>query len=110
LSLTKKEDTDDAKRAYEAFMSWYSVHQFYFTLDSKDVYGWADEEAIYIYPTVFKKAMKELGFNDIRIRKDWANRDWIESKQEEDGKRTTVRKRYLNKMERVIAVKLDISE
>src|SRR5690606_12989814 len=42
--LEKKSDTDDAQRAYNAFLSWYSVHEGYFNLDSnsREVYGWVD--------------------------------------------------------------------
>jgi hypothetical protein len=110
--LEKKEDTDDARRAYEAFISWYSVHQSYFSLESKDIYGWREVDILNIYPTQFKKAMKELGFSDIRIRKDWANRGWVEVDQEGDKKRTSIKKwnEYNNKQERVIVVKLTLEE
>lgn len=83
--LEKKSDTDDAKRGYDAFMSWYLVHQSYFSLESRDIYGWRTVDMIHIYPIQFRKAMKELGFNDLRMRRDCGNRGWI-AVEEEIGK------------------------
>lgn len=108
--LEKKCDTDDAKRAYDAFMSWYLVHQSYFSLESRDIYGWRSVDMLCIYPTQFRKAMKELGFNDLRMRRDWGIRGWIEIEEEGGKQRTAVRKwsEFSRKQERVVAVKLDI--
>lgn len=106
--LEKKSDTDDAQRAYNAFLSWYSVHEGYFNLDSnsREVYGWVDSGVINIYPTVFKSVMKELGFHDLRIRNDWAQRKWIETVVEGGKVRSTPRKwnPKRRKQERVVAV------
>lgn len=106
--LDKKSDIDDAKRAYEAFMSWYAVYESYFTPESREIYGWLKSGVLYVYPTQFKKAMKELGFNDTRIRRDWAARGWILVESEGSKKRTTIRiwNESKSKLERVVAVKL----
>ncbi len=50
------------------------------------------DEMIYIFPTVFDKAMKEGNFNPNRMLRDWAERKWIETEKRGDKKRFKVRK------------------
>ena len=106
----KKSDVDDALRAYEAFLSWFNVHRAYFGDDTLQRYGWTEGGMVCIFPTVFQQAMKELGFNERRIRQDWAERGWIETEMRggEGKRRTAVRKwdKVENRQVSVVVVKL----
>lgn len=109
--LDKKWETDDAKRAYDAFMSWYHIKEHYFTDDeARERYGWIDGKLICVRTQAFKNAMKELGFNERRIRRDWATRGWIEVEQRggESTQRSVVRKwcEFSKKQEKVVAVQM----
>jgi hypothetical protein len=110
--LEKKSDADDGKRAYDALMSWFAVHEAHFSEEPPQgkSFGWVDPgpQVLCIYPTVLKKAADELGFNLPRVRKDWAERGWVEVEQEGNKARTSVRKTnpHKNVQKRVVAVKL----
>tara|TARA_R100000365_G_scaffold101_5_gene351 strand:+ start:1921 stop:4338 length:2418 start_codon:yes stop_codon:yes gene_type:complete len=111
--LVTRDDMDDAKRAYEAFQSWFYVNQSSFTDFAKEEYGWTNNtpaDYVYIYPTIFNKAMKELGFNERRIKQEWAQRDWIktEVRGNEGKRRLTVREWRSDKNEiiSVVAVRM----
>lgn len=113
--LDKKWETDDAKRAYDAFMSWYHIKKHYFTdEEARERYGWIDGKLICVRTQAFKNAMKELGFNERRIRRDWATRGWIEVEQRgsEGKQRTSVRKwnDSSKSSEMVIAVRKQMDE
>lgn len=113
--LTTKEDMDDAKRAYEAFLSWFAVNENSFSALAKEEYGWVNTQPvtlIYIYPTIFNRTMKELGFNEKRIKQEWARRDWIKTElRGNEGKvRFTVREWNADKKERVGVIAVRKSE
>lgn len=72
--LQDKESLNEDKRAYNELMSWVAANQNSFNSLSKEVSGWIDGEYIYFYPTVFKKVMKELGFNERKIKRGWADK------------------------------------
>jgi putative DNA primase/helicase len=108
--LEKKSEMDDAKRAYDAFISWFHIKEHYFKEDeARERYGWLDQGLICVRTKAFRDAMKELGFHERRIRRDWAARGWIEVEQRsgEVAERSIVRKwNSTNKQtEKVVAVK-----
>jgi uncharacterized protein (DUF927 family) len=107
--LDKKWETDDAQRAYDAFMSWFAIKEHYFIdSEARERYGWIDNKVICVRTQAFKDAMKELGFNERRTRRDWALRGWIEVEKRgnEETQRSVVRKwnSTTKKQEKVIAV------
>ena len=67
------------------------------------------EDRIYIYPTVFEKAMREGGFNPSRMLRDWAERGWIETEMTDGKLRFKVRKydKGLGKQTRFVGVKIN---
>jgi len=86
-------ETDDGLRAYEYLMSWFYVNIERFKEAAlNERYGMVSDEMIYIFPTVFDKAMKEGNFNPNRMLRDWAERKWIETEKRGDKKRFKVRK------------------
>jgi len=89
--LQDKADVDDAKRAYEEVMSWCEANYNSFGLDAKERTGWYKEDYVYIYPTVFRKILHELGFNDKRIKQEWASRKWMLTDARDDKVRLTTR-------------------
>lgn len=101
-------EADEGQRAFEHFMSWYKVHNWAFDdKPAREWYGVLRQGIIYIFPTVFEKAMKEAGFNPRRILRDWADRKWIETEiKPSDGKiRFKVRKRINNENMIFVSVK-----
>jgi len=103
-------EADDGLRAYEYLMSWYGVNADRFK-DSAypERYGMLDGGVIYIYPTIFDKAMKEGGFNPNRMLRDWAERGWIETEMTDGKTRFKVRKydRGLGKQTRFVGIRSD---
>lgn len=103
-------EADDGLRAYEYLMSWYGVNADRFK-DSAypERYGLVDGGVIYIYPTIFDKAMKEGGFNPNRMLRDWAERGWIETEMTDGKTRFKVRKydRGLGKQTRFVGIRSD---
>ena len=69
---------DEATRAYEYILSWYSSNYEHFNYDANPYYGCLrkeeDNDYICIYPQEFEKAMHDGGFNSRRIKQDWAER------------------------------------
>jgi len=106
----KKSDVDDAVRAYERFLSWLNVNRKYFSDETIQRYGWFEGGMVYVFPTAFQHAMRELGFHERRVRQDWADRGWIETEvRGNEGKRRTAVRRWdkvENRMVSVVAVKL----
>lgn len=86
-------EADDGLRAYEYLMSWFGVNVDKFK-DSTytEKYGLVESNVIYIYPTIFEKAMKEGGFNPNRTLRDWAERGWIETEMRSGKLRYKVRR------------------
>ena len=87
--LETANEADDATRAYDYLMSWFSVHESYFEDGARERYGFIKEGKLCIYPTVFEAMMKkEGGFNSSRILRDWADKGLIDTvTKESDGKR-----------------------
>lgn len=112
--LITKADMDDAQRAYDAFMSWFAANQNSFEDFSKEEFGWINKtppDFIYVFPTIFKRTMKDLGFNEKRIKQEWAQRGWIKTeKRGNEGKiRFSVREWHEKKRAQlnVVVVRVD---
>jgi len=107
-------EADDGLRAYEYLMSWFHVNIEKFKENTfGERYGMIPEaeDRIYIYPTVFEKAMREGGFNPSRMLRDWAERGWIETEMTDGKLRFKVRKydKGLGKQARFVGVKLNVA-
>lgn len=77
--LENTSDMDEAARAMNYFNSWFGVNSAHFTNapPGGKCYGIKDDEAIWVYPSIFNDAMKEGHFNPVRILRDWAERGQI---------------------------------
>lgn len=82
-------ETDDGKRAYDFFLSWYKINKAYFDESMPQVYGRVsvDGDVVLVHPPIFEKAIQEGGYNPQRILRDWADRGWLELQGSSDGKR-----------------------
>ena len=73
-------------------------------------YGMVDSRYVYMFPTVFDKALEDGGFNTFRIQKDWAENGLLltETRNGENKRRFKVRKfdRVAGKQTYFNAVKL----
>lgn len=111
--LDGAKQADDGARAYEYLMSWFEVHRAAFSdlMENRERYGMLDDLNIYIFPTIFDKAMNDGGFNPRRVLQDWADRDWIKTEQrgKEGTRRLKVRKYdpFSGRQVYVVAVKQD---
>lgn len=106
-------EADDGLRAHEYFLSWYGVHAENFRSDTfGERYGIVANDVVYVFPTVFEKAMKEGGFNPNRILRDWAERNWIETENTDGKVRYKVRKydKGLGKQTRFVGVRLNTAQ
>lgn len=94
--LENTADMDEATRAMNYFVSWLGVNSAHFSASPPNgkCYGMRDEEAIWIYPSVFDQAMLDGGFNPGRVLRDWAERSLIntETREGEEKVRHKVRK------------------
>jgi len=79
--LESTADMDEATRAMNYFNSWFGVNSAHFTNapPGGKCYGIKDDEAIWVYPSIFNDAMKEGHFNPVRILRDWAERGQIKT-------------------------------
>lgn len=111
--LQEKQEMDEAKRSHEAIINWVNAHMGLFDKDNfRENAGWLDADYIYFNTQVFKKVMKELGFNERSSLNKWALNDLIKTKSEKrDNGKTITRNQItahnplLNKKMRVIAIK-----
>lgn len=108
--LEAAKEYEDAFRAYDYLISWYNVNSAFFKDkgDHGQRYGLVDGRYLYIFPTIFEKALVEGGFNPKRILKDWAANDLILTETRSGKKRYKVRKydNALGTQVYLIAVKL----
>jgi len=103
-------EADDGLRAYEYLMSWYGVNVEKFKDNTfTERYGMVEKNMLYIYPTIFEKAMKEGGFNPNRVLREWSEKDWIETevRSNENKRRLKVRKYCDGRMSYFVGVKLE---
>jgi len=104
---------DEANRALEWVWSWVSQHAAKFDpqSDPQERFGWfghgtyGDPGWIYILPSAFRRCMKEGGFSERRVLRDFAERGWIETAIEGQEVRFKIQKRVGSQKVRVIAVK-----
>lgn len=92
--LDNTADIDDAVRAYEYIESFFLQNMDRFKDNAfAETYGFHKQGVIYFYPNVFKRALKEGGFNPNRIIRDWkaSGRLIIQRRGNENFIRNTVR-------------------
>jgi hypothetical protein len=96
--LEKTAEMDEATRAMNYFMSWFSVNAEHFTQSPPGGkhYGLRDDECIWVYPSIFDQAMLEGGFNSGRILRDWAERDQIKTDTRGGNRNLKTRKYDIN--------------
>jgi len=117
-ALESASEADEANRALEWVRSWVAQHEPKFDPEgaTQEVFGWrgtgpnGDAGWVYIFPTAFKRCMKEGGFSERRILRDWAERGWIETSSEGEKTRFQIRKRMGYENRRVIAIKAEAGE
>lgn len=109
---------DEAARAYEYIISWYSSNRECFDSSSyKPIYGFIrnaedeDSDYICIYTHEFDNAMRNGGFNSRRIKQDWAEKGWLlfEEGTEKTKRRLCRRLKdpYTNQMIPFVCVKIE---
>src|SRR5690606_18987033 len=108
---------DEANRALEWVRSWVAQNapKFEDTTGSgsaaTEIYGWFghgttnDAGWVYVLPSAFRRCMKEGGFSERRVLRDFAERGWIETAIEGQEVRFKIQKRIGSQKVRVIAVK-----
>jgi len=110
--MESAKENEDSTRAYEYLMSWFDVNSSYFSEKGfmNQRYGMVDSRYVYMFPTVFDKALEDGGFNTFRIQKDWAENGLLltETRNGENKRRFKVRKfdRVAGKQTYFNAVKL----
>src|SRR5690606_25949172 len=80
----------EANRALEWVRSWLAQHEPKFDPEgnTQELFGWkgtgpnGDAGWVYIFPSAFRRCMKEGGFSERRVLRDFAERGWIETSQE----------------------------
>lgn len=74
---------DEATRAYEYILGWYSSNsnQFYADPNGRTFYGFIRQEEendyLCIYPQVFDQAMHDGGFHSQKVKQDWVERGYL---------------------------------
>lgn len=112
--LDNAKDASDSSRAYEYFLSWYGVNSSFFGVHPPGgvSYGFFENDVVYVYPSIFEKAMKEGGYNARRILRDWAEEGLIQTEVRtgENKRRFKVRKydQRLNRTALFAAVMLPV--
>ena len=107
--LETARDINDSNRAYEHFFSWYNVNIAFFNRGTYNQrYGVTDGGYVYVFPTVFDQAMKEGGFNSMRILRDWGQGELIKTEVSGGKKRFQVRKYDGQRQVRYVAVKIPV--
>src|SRR5690606_12521414 len=108
----------EANRALEWVRSWVAQHAPKLDPESnaQEHFGWfghgtyGDAGWVYIFPSAFRRCMKEGGFSERRVLRDFAERGWIETSSEGDKTRFQIRKRMGHENRRVIALKPEAGE
>src|SRR5690606_30456147 len=88
-ALETAAEADEANRAMEWIRSWVAQHEPKFKADSsaQEQFGWLGKTSddagwIYIFPSAFRRCMKDGGFSERRVLRDFAERNWIETSHE----------------------------
>lgn len=106
---------DEANRALEWVRSWVSQHAAKLPpqceAEPNERFGWTghgtygDAGWVYILPSAFRRCMKEGGFSERRVLRDFAERGWIETSAEGGKVNFKIRKRFGYDNVRVVALK-----
>lgn len=104
--LTKREEVDANRRAYEWLIDYIAVNSQRFDSDNKtEVWGEIDDEAVYFIRSVFDREMKKNG-QDARSFLSWAKRNELISCQE--GRRDKLKRLSGSSLvTRCVALKVD---
>lgn len=113
--LVNAAEVDDAVRAYDYVESFFLQNKDRFKDNSfAEVYGFYRQGIVYFYPNIFKKILKEGGFNATRIIRDWkaSGRLITRPRGNEDFVRNTIRETdpYSRVRTEYYAVKCDASQ
>ena len=106
-------EADDCRRAYDYLMSWYGVNIEYFChsgsggFSQQQRWGFSRPGKIYIYPTVFEKALKEGGYNVNRVLRDFAEAGLIETTNDGDKRRFKVKVMESSQRGNFVCLKID---
>lgn len=102
----------DAERAMEYFQSWFGSNRAMFENDPPGGrrYGYVEPDEIQVYPTVFDAAMRDGRFDPQRVKRDWAERGWIETAEESGKVRLTVLRRHAEGRIRLVVIKKEENE
>src|SRR5690606_11976269 len=103
----------EANRALEWVRSWIAQHAAKFDPEQnpQELYGWrghgtyGDAGWVYILPSAFRRCMREGGFSERRVLRDFADRGWIETSVEGGKVNLKIRKRFGYENRRVVALK-----
>jgi hypothetical protein len=107
-------DADDTGRAHDYLMSWYGVNEDYFSQKCNDFtqrqrWGFVRSGTVYIYPTIFEKALKDGGFNVNRVLRDFAEKGLIEIPPPEKDRRRRFKVKLMLQNQRGYFVGLKVS-
>ena len=104
--LTKREEVDANRRAYEWLIDYIAVNSQKFDSENKtEVWGEIDDEAVYFIRSVFDREMKKNG-QDARSFLSWAKRNELISCQE--GRRDKLKRLSGSSLvTRCVALKVD---
>lgn len=102
----------DAERAMEYFQSWFGSNRAMFEADPPGGrrYGYIEPDEIQVYPTVFDAAMRDGRLDPQRVKRDWAERGWIETAEESGKVRLTVLRRHAEGRIRLVVIKKEENE
>ncbi|CVK18409.1 DUF927 domain-containing protein [Sporomusa sphaeroides] len=76
--LETKSEADEATRAIMHFHSWMQENTRRFDCDARYEYGWIEDgNTVFINSGTFTRAMKDGGFNAIRVKADFLARQWL---------------------------------
>ena len=102
----------DAERAMEYFQSWFGSNRAMFEDNPPGGrrYGYVEDDEIQVYPTIFDAAMKDGRFDPQRVKRDWAERGWIETAEEGGKVRLTVLRRRSEGRIRLVVIKKEENE
>lgn len=78
--LESATNIDDSTRARDHIESWIYMNIRQIDISAWDKsYGWIAKGEICLIPSVLEQALKEGGFDPVRILKDWREKGWIEA-------------------------------
>jgi uncharacterized protein (DUF927 family) len=111
--LETKDEADEATRAMLYFRSWFQENARNFDELTKYAYGWQpleDENTVYVNSGTFSKSMAEGGFNGIRVKRDFLQRQWLIPYTNANGetKEYKNKRNLLNKNTTVVEIRMPL--